>query len=61
MGTGYYVDKAHAEQTKKLTIEYLANFMAEEMRNGFDGYEGEYFPGVVGEMGCSWVRALNFY
>jgi len=32
----------------------LHNFIADELRHGFHGNEGKYYPGVVGEMGCTW-------
>jgi phosphotriesterase-related protein len=58
MGTGYYVDCSHKLETKTYSIESMSNYMADELRNGFHGFEGKFFPGVVGEMGCSWVKSF---
>ena len=48
------MDAAQKESTKKYSVESLHNFMYDELRNGFHGLEGKLYPGVVGEMGCSW-------
>lgn len=55
MGTGYYVDAANRTDTKTYSVESLNQFISDELRNGFHGHEGRFYPGVVGEMGCTWV------
>ena len=54
MGTGYYVDVAQTDSTKSSTVEDMNNFIQDELRNGFVEAPGELYPGLVGEMGCSW-------
>lgn len=54
----YYVDAANKTETKSYSVESLNQFISDELRNGFHGHEGKYYPGVVGEMGCTWVGGL---
>ena len=54
MGTGYYVDKAQSDATRNETVEHMAKFMASELRNGFVETPGLHYPGLIGEMGCTW-------
>jgi len=54
MGTGYYVDAAQTNDTKTSSVEIMNQFIQDELRNGFIEAPGELFPGLVGEMGCSW-------
>jgi len=53
MGTGYYVNSMQKEQTRKFTVEIMQTFMSDELLNGFHGFEGKYYPGIVGEMGVT--------
>jgi len=57
----YYVDAAHSAETKAYSIESLNKFVNHELHNGFHGHEGKYYPGVVGEMGCSWVCKYKWF
>ena len=37
----------------------MARHMSNDLQIGFKGYEGKYFAGVAGEMGCEWVREIE--
>merc|ERR1711990_378306 len=54
MGTGYYVHAAQTDATKASTVEVMNQFIQNELKNGFTECPGELYPGLVGEMGCSW-------
>ena len=48
MGSGYYVHNAHKEAVKSKSVEEISADIVNEWENGFKGFEGKYFPGLIG-------------
>lgn len=58
-GTGYYTELNENIFNKSISSESMARHMSNDLQIGFKGYEGKYFAGVAGEMGCEWVREIE--
>jgi len=56
-GTGYYIDATHPKDMSKYSIDYLVQFMENEIITGI-GDTGVRC-GVIGEIGCSWPLTEN--
>ena len=54
MGTSNYP----TTQSTTASIEEMSNFIRSELENGFN-QENQYFPGLIGEIECSYPLTLN--
>jgi phosphotriesterase-related protein len=52
MGTGYYYEKSHPPEVKKMSISQLVDQMVEDITVGVDGTGIK--AGIIGEVGVSW-------